>query len=492
MQHIWHTITDGNGFWCDRNTVEKLEGLAPRWSSRDRSIIEILVNTGQIFSRVNDPTVRAQILKRILCVNGFILTFRTFFKHVKVLGPIMLCLRELFPPSDLFPPRDLFEPASRRPVSIKDILKKYYDGPASHPSHCLLQYSESDERYVETSEPAVYPYWQLCLSLLRHEHRAWKPSDKRKGRQETLNHPEWAIRLGQLARRLGFESDSILALCHQDPDLSQIRMNMREERPSSRYSVSPEEFEAEARSRQQGQDIFRHRSALPTPLMTTDSDTSKVVPRTHQGLYLPTIWCALAQESRYSLTDFGKLLLVLTSFFGDFEPCHTSTNSEVPGTGSLASYTGNLDNRTDEGPVNYLLRSSSIYSSHGRPQVEETAPHASVAYSIPAFPSDESSLQSNGETMVFWKLPAHEYMVPTMEYTCMETESEIQQVVGKIRAEGAAPSFCMVDSAGRLKLCPSEVLHRRRTQSKRLQDVYYAYGIETIQKWITKELVKSH
>jgi hypothetical protein len=473
--------------------VEKLEGLAPRWSSRDRSIVETLVNTGQIFSRVKDPTVRAQILQRILCVDGFILTFRTFFKHVKVLGPIMLCLRELFPPGDLFPPRNIFEPAPRRPLSIKDILKKYYEGPASHPSHCLLQYSESDERYVETAEPAVYSYWQLCLSLLRHEYGTWKPASRRKGRQETFDHPERTIRLGQLARRLGFESDNILALCQQDPDLSQIRKNMREERPSSRYSVSLVEFEAEARSRQQGQEIFQHRSALPTPLMTTDSDTSKAVPRTHRGLYLPTIWCALTQEARYSLTDFGKLLLVLTSFFGDFEPCHTSTNNKVPVTGSVTSYTRNLDNRTDEGPINHLLRSSSIYSFPGSPQAQETALHASVAYSIPAYPVpyNESSPQPDGENMVFWKLPTNEYIVPTVEYTCKETESEIEQVVAKIRAEGVAPSFCMVDSAGRLKLCPSDALHRRRTQSKRLHDVYYAYGIETIQKWITKELVKS-
>jgi hypothetical protein len=490
MQQMWHTITDGNAFWCDRNTVEKLEGLAPRWSSRDRSTVEVFFNTGQIFSRVNNPTVRAQILQRILRVDGFVLTFRTFFKHVKILSPVMLRLRELFPPGDLFPSQDLFEPAQRRPLSIKDILKKYYHGPALNPSHCLLQYSENDERYIETSEPAVYSYWQLCLSLLRYEHGTWKPSNKRRGRQEILDHPEWTIRLGQLARRLGFESDNILALCHQDPDLSQIRLNMREERPSSRYSVSLEKFEAEARLRQQGQEIFRHRSAFPTPLMTTDCDTSKAVPRTHQGLYLPTIWCALAQEARYSLTDFGKLLLVLTSFFGDFEPCYTSLDSEVPRTGSLPSYTHNLENGTEEGPANPSLRSSSIYSLPDRPQAQETALHDSVSYSIPAYPapSDEPSLQSNGENMVFWKLPADEYTMPTVKYTCKEIESEIKQVVKKIIADGIAPSFCMVDSAGRLKLCPSDVLHRRRTQSKRPHDIYYAYGIDTIKKWITREL----
>jgi hypothetical protein len=474
--------------------VEKLEGLAPRWSSRDRSKVKAFFKTGQIFSRVSDPAVRAQILQRTLRVDGFILTFRTFFKHVKVLGPIMLRLRELFPPGDLFPRRDLSEPAQKRPLSIKDILKKYYHGPASHPSHCLLQYSENDERYIETSEPAVYSYWQLCLSLLRYEHGTWKPSSRRKSQQEILDHPEWTIRLGQLARRLGFESDNILALCHQDPDLSQIRLNMRGERPTSRYSVSLEKFEAEARLRQQGQEIFRHLPASPTPLMTTDSDTSKAIPRTHHGLYLPTIWCALAQEARYSLTEFGKLLLVLNSFFGDFEPRYASSDSEVPGTEFFPSYTRDLDNSTNRRPANPLSRSLSTYSLPDEPQAQEPAPHASVAYSIPRYPapSDESSLQADSENMVFWKLPADLHIVPTVEYTCRETESEIEQVVRKIIEEGVAPSFCMVDSVGRLKLCPSDVLYRRRTQSKRRHDIYYAYGIDTVKKWISKELLESH
>jgi hypothetical protein len=495
MQQLWHTVTGGNVSWCDRNTMEKLEGLAPRWSSRDRSVIEAFFDTDQIFSRVNDPTTRAQIRERILTVDGFILTFRTFSKHVKVLRPIMLRLRELVPISDLFPPRDISEPVQRRPLSVKDVLlRRYHNEPSLRVSRCLLQYSEHDERYIETSESAVYSYWQLCLSLIRHEHGPWVPSKRRKGQQEIQDQPEWMIKLGQLAQRLGFESDEITALSCKDADLSRIRLHMRVERPSSCYSVSPGEFDTEARSRQKGQEIFKRRSAFPSPLMTTDSDTSNVEPKTHQGLFLPTIWSALTQDARYALTDFGKLLLILTSFFGDFGPSYASPNDEAPRTKSPPIYSRPIDDGPDHRVANSTAHSPSIYSMPDAPQDQEPARCVSVAYSIPVYPapSDQPLLTSNAENMVFWRLPASRRIQPTAEYTCKATKDGIKKVVINIQAEGVAPSFTMVDRADKLKLCPSWNIHRRRKSSKRPHDVYYVYGNENVQMWISKKLAKSH
>jgi len=93
MYDIWYAITGGDAYLCDEYTVGKLGGLAPLWSSRDRSMIETLFATGEIFPRVHDRAVRARILERVLAVEGLILTFQTFFKHVKILGPVMLPLR---------------------------------------------------------------------------------------------------------------------------------------------------------------------------------------------------------------------------------------------------------------------------------------------------------------------------------------------------------------------------------------------------------------
>ncbi|KAF5844344.1 hypothetical protein GGP41_004537 [Bipolaris sorokiniana] len=104
MYEIWHTITDGNTHLCDEYTVEKLGGLAPLWSSRDR--------------------------------------------------PIMLPLRELFPAGELFPSRDEFSLVSRRLPSVRDILlQHWYEQHEKNKQQCLLQYSEHDERFFECSDP---------------------------------------------------------------------------------------------------------------------------------------------------------------------------------------------------------------------------------------------------------------------------------------------------------------------------------------------------
>ena len=59
MYEIWYAITGGDAYLCDEYTIEKLGGLAPLWSSRDRSMIETLFATRQIFPRAHDPAVRA-------------------------------------------------------------------------------------------------------------------------------------------------------------------------------------------------------------------------------------------------------------------------------------------------------------------------------------------------------------------------------------------------------------------------------------------------
>jgi hypothetical protein len=494
MQQIWHGITDGNEFWCDRNTLEKLEGLAPKWSSRDRSIVEALFDSNQAFCRVSDPAVRSQIFHRILDIDGYILTFRTFFKHVKVLGPIMLRLRELFPASDLFPTRSLLEPVQRRPVSVKDVLlQKYYNDSKSYGNNCLIQYNEHDERYIQTPRSAVYSYWQLCLSLVRYEQETWTTSKKRKLQREGLEYPEWVIRLGQLARKLGFESDAILALCSKDAGLSQIQINMRKERPNCYYTVTAEDFETEARSRQRGQQIFKLRQASPSPLMTTETDTSNVVPKTHKELFLPTIWVALAQEARYALTDFGKLLLVLTSFFGDFESGQVSLDGVILGA-EASTLSPPFPNHVveKEAPEN-SRRSSSIYSSPDEPRSQEPTLPRSMVYSIPAYPEipDEPVLASNDEHIFFWYLPASRFVRPTLEFTCKATKDEIMQVVKNIQTHAVAPAFGMVDKADRLKLCPSWDIHQRRKSSKTPHNVYYVYDIENVQTWISKELANT-
>ncbi|UPX14619.1 uncharacterized protein EKO05_0005096 [Ascochyta rabiei] len=383
MYEIWYTITGGDAHLCDEYTIEKLGGLAPLWSSRDRSMIEGLFARHQVFPRVHDTGVRAQICQRVLAIEGLIPNFQTFFKHVKILGPVMLPLRELLPPGKLHPSKDEFNLVSRHLPSVRDILlQNCYERPGQNRQQCLLQYSEHDERFIECIDPGLHSYWQLCLYLLRHVQDHQNYRKEQRDQAQLLERPGWVIRLGRFARRLGFQSDTISSLCNQDPDLSQIRMHMLQERPSVFFSAPADKFNAEAYSRQRSQVIFEPRLPAPTPLMTTDSVNTTRVPRNHPQLFLPTIWSALTQEPRYALTEFGELVLISMSFFEKFG------SSAVGGTQGGSQ------------PAQLLLRSSSVYS-------------------VPLYPEDLA--RPYGANITFWHLPQGWDISPLAEYRCDAT-----------------------------------------------------------------------
>ncbi|EUC40048.1 hypothetical protein COCMIDRAFT_109778 [Bipolaris oryzae ATCC 44560] len=462
IYEIWHTITDGNTHLCDEYTVEKLGGLAPLWSSRDRSMIETLFTTCQVFCRVRDSAVRAQILQRVLTVEGLILNFKTFFKHVKVLGPIMLPLRELFPAAELFPSRDEFSLVSRRLPSVRDILLQHcYKQHEDNKQQCLLQYSEHDERFFECSDPGRYAYWQLCLYLFRHSKSQWNSYNEGKGQKEQLERSEWIIRLGHFARKLGFASAEISSLCNQDPNLSQIRIHMLQERPNHSFSVSAEKFEAEAHSRRTGQAIFEPRLPALTPLMTTDNATTIRITRSHPELFLPTIWTALTQEPRYALTEYGMLVLICMSFFEKFGSASISSICE----GFQPTQPNQLTQTAQ--PARPPLRSSSIYS-------------------VPVYP--DYLARSHGGRITFWHLPQSRNMLPQANHVCDITEDDVKKVVNSIQTQGDAPLFALLDTGGLLKLCnPSQILHRRKG-SKQPNNIYYVYGKKNSKNWISKQL----
>ncbi|EMD65819.1 hypothetical protein COCSADRAFT_86099, partial [Bipolaris sorokiniana ND90Pr] len=455
MYEIWYTITNGNAYLCDEYTIEKLGGLAPLWSSRDRSTIETMFATCQVFPRVHDSAIRAQILQRVLAIEGLILNFQTFFKHVKVLGPIMLPLRELFPASELFPPRDEFSLVSNHLPSVRDILfQRCYELHEENKQQCLVEYSALDARFMACSDPKKVAYWQLCLYLSRHTKSQWNSYKETKDQMGQSERPEWIIRLGSFAHKLGFASAEISSLCNQNPDLSQIRMHMLRERPNHIFSVPAEKFDAEAHSRQNGQTIFEPRPPAPTPLMTTDNTTTIRMPRSHPGLFLPTIWTALTQEPRYALTEYGILVLILMSFFERFES--TSVSSTCEGF-----------QRTEPAqPAWSPLRSSSVYSRPVNPDLAS----------------------SHIDRFTFWRLPHSTDMRPEPIYECDSIQAEVMKVITDIRHQGTFAFFFLVDRSGQLKTCtPSQIGHRRK-RSKRPNDIFYAYGRENSSMWVGRYL----
>jgi hypothetical protein len=307
MLHTWNTISDGNSFVVDETTIRSLQALAPRWSFQDQSKVEALFRNSQMVFRVNNPVERVQMLGRVVAVNGLITTFQTFFKHVKILGPTMLRLRELFSPEKMRP-------------SVSAMFQNNYNEIRSNPGQYFI---ESEKEFhsldIPASRCAQYAYWQLCLFLIR---RQSIPQDRQQlGKKITeqvilSEYPGWLIQLSALAYKLGFESDRILELNQQDPELCDIQRHMRDKRPRDLFSISQEKFKTEASSRHKRQAIFKPQKAAPPPTMATEVANGSST-QGYSRLFLPFIWDALKQEPNYALTDFRDSVLIFVAFFGD-------------------------------------------------------------------------------------------------------------------------------------------------------------------------------
>lgn len=493
MQKMWHFITDGNGSICDESTIQKLQGLAPHWSSRDRSVIEELFDTNQLFPRVSDRGTRAQILQKLLSIDGIILSFQTFYKHVKILEPVMLRLRELFPAQELFPPRGLCDPLQRRLPSIRDVLlQKCYKPPPTRPNRCLVLFGDDDERFVESNQSGLYSYWQLCLHLFGDElseKKALRLTKKSKMHQ-VEEHPAWMVRLGHLARKLGFESDRILELCEKDPDLSDIRKHMLQERPHALFWASPDNFDLEALSRQKGQAIFQPRKLPSTSAMTAEDVTRVHSINASKKIFLPTIWSAQAQEKKYALTDHGRFVLVLVSFFGNFEPPSEWSGRPIPASRS--------DLHTFSNPPSPYHVNHTGSASEEPHLEEELAPRpCSSVYSLPDHTPGEPCFTSNEtserpQNLTFWHLPEGNDMGPIATHQCQASPKDIRTVIENIHSTGMAPVFTLVHRDNRLRLCHPDQILKRRSESSRPTDVYYEYSKDKEETWILKELPRGY
>ncbi|KAF1967655.1 hypothetical protein BU23DRAFT_572970 [Bimuria novae-zelandiae CBS 107.79] len=104
-------------------------------------------------------------------------------------------------------------------------------------------------------------------------------------------------------------------------DLSDIRINIRPERPEELYKVEPASFDEEAYLRHDRQAIFERRRAGSVDFsMTDDDDSASHSPVKLQNLYLPTIAKAVSQRSTgLRMSASGRLALVLCVFFHELQ-----------------------------------------------------------------------------------------------------------------------------------------------------------------------------
>jgi hypothetical protein len=430
MGELWTTLTNSNVYICDENTVQALQGLAPGWNAADRSKIKSGFAKHELFSRVKDANERSSLLQKTLAVDGIIITFKTFHKHIRVLEPIMLNLRELFRPFKIQP-------------SVAATFRGSYIRTSSEArqQQCVIQYSETENRALAFSEEdsAKYAYWQLWLFVLRHRHEISKDPAKEHAiiDDETAHGvPAWFIRLGYLAHTLGFHSDRITNLTRKDPDLCEIRRNLDVERPGMLFYVSPSDLEAEVESRHQGQTVFRLRSLTPQACISSDSASKQDELDIRLTLFLPSIWQALKQHRRQSLTRFGILVLQLFSFWG------TTLQPNTPQSPTLESATlesTTLESNTLESTTfeSTTLETTTLQPEHqngfnsNRSSLEisiqpnmltaESTVGSLSNYSFPRNSISDSSPRESTPTkqsITFWHLPNERTQAPVPTHSC--------------------------------------------------------------------------
>jgi hypothetical protein len=485
---MWNIFTNGNPFWCDESTVTNLQALAPRWSIRDRSTIKTAFKKNKVFPRVQDDDKRTSILQSVLATQGFILTFKTFFKHVKTLTPVMPKLRELFWPLKMNP-------------SVQCVFKDAYTPTkdASDSEKCLVQTDDTNFCWMKAlgNFSGSCAYWQLCLFLLRRErrHGTLDGMSKNTLRDESSpRYPSWLIELGHLALRLGFKSDRIFALTQKDAELSEIRKHLRCERPEILFSVSSEQFEAEALQRQERLAIFDRREMPPPPSMGTDDSSSEAEPDERVSLFLPTIQEALKQTPRQYLTPFGRLVLVLISFLGEvdvqaeeameshFTPAeyHTLVHAEAFHTGVHAEVVTDPQEVIVESPmlVDAQVETSTntmISESPNNIQAHSTEQRSSSVYS-------NSQQPLNGDRSInevkFWRLQPNGKVDPNLKPSrCLASpefiEREMRDIVRQGKKNKLRTNFYMMKK-GRLWTCPNVMRHYATSDTP--YSVFYSFG----------------
>ncbi|KAK6432442.1 hypothetical protein LTR95_011390 [Oleoguttula sp. CCFEE 5521] len=119
----------------DLSTVEKLQTLAPRWSSADALRIERLVDDEGFFPKVSRNTVRNTVLSNIKRIDTAIPSIFTFFEDIKYLEPCARIMRLLLPGSIT---------NARNEMSIQLGLRRHYFPDTN--SEFPVEYAQGDKR----------------------------------------------------------------------------------------------------------------------------------------------------------------------------------------------------------------------------------------------------------------------------------------------------------------------------------------------------------
>ncbi|KAF4251664.1 hypothetical protein CNMCM8980_005533 [Aspergillus fumigatiaffinis] len=219
----------------DSHTVQVLETLAPT-SKQDKAAIELLAESGGIFSTIDRATVLEHILPRLIQVPGRIPSFFTFFQDTRYLEACVDSLRPLLPPEL---PREV-------KTSTRQSFYHCFADISESPGTIKIQTGENKFRsvYASPDERKKLSYLMIFLAAMR-DFPALSQIRPRQSRGENRPSIEGSAGerrpyLASLALDFGFRAPQILALVDEDPTVAASRAFIHRSYPIDQYEVDTE------------------------------------------------------------------------------------------------------------------------------------------------------------------------------------------------------------------------------------------------------------
>jgi len=184
----------------DAETVRNLELRAPASSEADSSFVRWCFRSASVFSKVQDDTLRREIMEKVCSIERIIPSLSTFCEDTKHLEP---CAKAM---------RLLLEPRVRG--TIRTVMQRIFQ-PSSQG---LVPRQETEHRFsdieVLTAQRFDFCYRQLWLFAMRHfpdlvNIATRKEPTKEKPAVKEPNPVLW-YRFARLALKLGFHSQKIV------------------------------------------------------------------------------------------------------------------------------------------------------------------------------------------------------------------------------------------------------------------------------------------
>ncbi|KAK3901966.1 hypothetical protein C8A05DRAFT_15916, partial [Staphylotrichum tortipilum] len=152
---VWNHITLGLPRVqraADAPTVRRLQMLAPSASSVDRSTIQTMMRSGELFSSLKDAGLRAEVGQRVLQLDVLIPSVKSLHENTKYLYI-----------ADYIMKTHLVHPLQRR-----EPMSKALDSLWSEPDECLVEYAEGKFRRAARRPSRELSYMTVVAAALRN------------------------------------------------------------------------------------------------------------------------------------------------------------------------------------------------------------------------------------------------------------------------------------------------------------------------------------